>query len=297
MVKVLFVFLDLLNDPGKGGAERLVQHRSAGFADGFQTTEGPFARTILPQLTHEQGVRQHDQVHVPGLAQAIAKLTVSHAKLLLTVPMIGLRARPAMSISPHNATYFPRRPVADQNLSRFGVVAVIPDDDDPHLVVYLGDMQRAGEAPLPLVAAAQFLAVFRWNRRRQFIHAPYFPLPLDLAIELEVAHVGPRLAVPARLRVDVIQIFGVGEVAVEGEFSGDFPLADPIDQLAEQLRVVLKRLARGFTLFSLLEAAELQRIVLAAGANVIDKKVIVGDLVTFFGVVPEPPHVLDELAV
>src|SRR3972149_686853 len=93
MVKVLFVFLDLLNDPGKGGAERLVQHRSAGFADGFQTTEGPFARTILPQLTHEQGVRQHDQVHVPGLAQAIAKLTVSHAKLLLTVPMIGLLAR------------------------------------------------------------------------------------------------------------------------------------------------------------------------------------------------------------
>lgn len=40
MVKILFVFPDLLDDPGEGGEERLVQHRSAGFADGFQTTEG-----------------------------------------------------------------------------------------------------------------------------------------------------------------------------------------------------------------------------------------------------------------
>src|SRR3990170_1186259 len=144
MVKVLFVFPDLLDNPGKGGAERLVQHRSAGFADGFQTTEGPFVRTVLPQLTHEQTVRQHDQVHVPGLALAVAKLTISHAKLLLTVPMIGLRARPAISISAHDATHFPRRSVADQTLSRFGAAAMIPNDDDPNLVIHLGDMQRTG---------------------------------------------------------------------------------------------------------------------------------------------------------
>src|SRR3972149_9447279 len=105
MVKVFLMFPDLLNDPGESGAERLGEHRSAGFADGFQTTEGPLVRTVLPQLTHEQAVRQHDQVHVPGLALAVAKLTISHAKLLLTVPMIGLRARPAISIRPHNATY------------------------------------------------------------------------------------------------------------------------------------------------------------------------------------------------
>ncbi len=88
MVSVFFAVLDLLDDPGQGGAERLVQHRSAGFADGLQTTESPCTRTVLPQLTHEQAVRRHHQVHVPGLALAIAKLTVSHAKLLLTVPMI-----------------------------------------------------------------------------------------------------------------------------------------------------------------------------------------------------------------
>jgi hypothetical protein len=34
-------------------------------------------------LTHEQAVRRHDQVHVPRLALAVAKLTVSHSQLLL----------------------------------------------------------------------------------------------------------------------------------------------------------------------------------------------------------------------
>ena len=159
MVMVFFVFADLLDNPANGGAERLVKHRSAGFADGFQTTEGPFVRTILPQLTHEQAVRQHDQVHVPGLALAVAKLTISHAKLLLTVPMIGLRARPAISIGTHDATHFPRRSVADENLARFGIAAMIPNDDDPNLVVHFGDMQRTGEAPLPMIAASQWSAL------------------------------------------------------------------------------------------------------------------------------------------
>jgi len=87
------VFLDLLDDPGEGGAERFVQHCPAGFADGPQPTESPIVRTVLPQLAHEHTVRQHDQVHVPGLALAVAELTVSHAKLLLTVPMISASAR------------------------------------------------------------------------------------------------------------------------------------------------------------------------------------------------------------
>ena len=55
----------------------------------------------------------------------------------------------------------------------------------------------------------------------------------------------------------MIQILGVGEIAVEREIAGNFPLADPIDQLAEQLRVVLKRLAGGFALLAFLEAAKL----------------------------------------
>jgi hypothetical protein len=134
MVSVFPIFLDLLKGPAEGGAERLVKHRSAGFADGLQTTERPFARTILPQLTHEKTVRQHHQVHVPGLALAVAKLTISHPKLLLTVPMIGFRARPAISIRAHNATHFPRRSIRHQYLAGLGVAAMVPNDDDPNLI-------------------------------------------------------------------------------------------------------------------------------------------------------------------
>src|SRR3989304_1444484 len=36
---------------------------------------------------------------------------------------------------------------------------------------------------------------------------------------------------------------------------------------------------------------------LAAGANVVDEQVVMGDLVAVLGVVPKPAHVLDELAV
>ncbi len=39
--------------------------------------ERPFLRTALLQLAHEQTVRQHDQVHVPGLALGITQLTIT----------------------------------------------------------------------------------------------------------------------------------------------------------------------------------------------------------------------------
>ena len=142
------------------------------------------------------------------------------------------------------------------------------------------------------------LAVFRRESTPPVPSARHtFALPLDLAVELQVAHVAPRPAEAVLLGVDVVEVLGVGEVAVEREIAGNFPLAHPIDQLAEQLRVVLERLAGGLALLALLEAAELQRIMLAAGANVIDEQVVVGDLVALLGVVPKPAHVLDELAV
>ncbi len=72
---------DLLDGPGQCGPEGLAEHCPTGFADGRQPTEGPILRMALLELAHEQAVRQHDQVHVPCLALAVAKLTVSHAKL------------------------------------------------------------------------------------------------------------------------------------------------------------------------------------------------------------------------
>src|SRR5262249_60767459 len=89
---------DLLDGPREGRPQVLLEHRSTGFADGHQPMECPFLRTALLQLAHEQAVRQHDQVHVPGLALEITQLTVTQPELLLAVPMKGLRARPPMAV-------------------------------------------------------------------------------------------------------------------------------------------------------------------------------------------------------
>ena len=92
----LLPFGDLFDRPGERRPQGLFEHRPTGFADGHQPMERPFFRTALLQLAHEQTVRQHDQVHVPGLALDITQLTVAQSELLLAVPMKGLRPCPAM---------------------------------------------------------------------------------------------------------------------------------------------------------------------------------------------------------
>jgi hypothetical protein len=66
------VFLDMLDRPADRGTERLSQDRSTGFADGRQLLVRPFLRMALPQLLHQETVRYHHQVHVPGLALAVS---------------------------------------------------------------------------------------------------------------------------------------------------------------------------------------------------------------------------------
>ena len=154
----------------------------------------PVFRTALLELAHEQTVRQHDQVHVPCLALAVAKLTVSHAKLLLAVPMIGLRACPAISIAADDAPHFPAYSIGDENLTGLLVSSIIPDDHDSHLVIHVGNANRAGEVPLPLVAAADFFASFGRDRRGELFGLQFFAPNSDLAVELQVAHITARLS-------------------------------------------------------------------------------------------------------
>ena len=113
----------LLDRPGECRTQGLPAHRPTGFADGHQPMESPFLRTALPQLTHEQTVRQHDQVHVPGLALDITQLTVTQPKLLLAVPMECLRTRPAISVHPHDPTHLPGDTIRHQDLAAPLVVA------------------------------------------------------------------------------------------------------------------------------------------------------------------------------
>src|SRR5262245_47630379 len=61
--------------------------------------------------------------------------------------------------------------------------------------------------------------------------------------------------------------------------------------------MVLERGLPGLALLLLLEAAELQGEVLAGGADVVGDQIVVGDLVAFLRVVPEPADVLDARAV
>src|SRR5690242_6706956 len=117
--------------------------------------ERPLLRTALLQLAHEQAVRQHDQVHVPGLALDVTQLTVTQPELLLAVPMGGLCTRPAMPVHPHDPTHPPGDPVGHQDLDRLRVLAMLPEGHDPHLVLDVGNPDRRREIPLPLVPDPQ----------------------------------------------------------------------------------------------------------------------------------------------
>src|SRR3954465_16077634 len=136
---------DLLDRPGERRTQGLLRHRSTGLADGHQPMECPLLRTALLQLAHEQTVRRHDQVDVPGLALDITQLTITQPELLLAVPMERLRARPAMPVHPHDPTHLPGAPIRPQDLATRFVIAVMPQDHHPYLVLHLGDAHRRRE--------------------------------------------------------------------------------------------------------------------------------------------------------
>src|SRR4051812_15342218 len=174
--------------------------------------ERPLLRTALPQLAHEQAVRQHDQVHVPGLALVVTQLTVAQPELLLAVPMEGLRTRPALPVHPHDPTRLPGDPVRHQDLAALLVIAVMPQDDDPYLVPHIGDANRRREIPLATVADPHLLAVRSRDRGRQVAGLEDPALPLQLAVDLQIADVAPWPPEPIPLAVDVVEHLGTGEV-------------------------------------------------------------------------------------
>src|ERR1019366_463736 len=95
---------------------------------------------------------------------------------------------------------------------------------------------------------------------------------------------------------NVVKDFGIGEVVVEGESAGYLALANPIDQLDAQLRMIHEGLYQNLTTGLRAKTAERQRIVLAVGADVVDEKIILSDFVAFLGVIPEVTCVGDEVA-
>src|SRR5512135_1676142 len=192
----------------------------------------PHPSSDRPVFGTTETVRQHDQVHVPGLALDITQLTVAHPKLLLAVPMKGLRPCPAMPVHPHDPTHLPGDPIRHQDLDARLIVTIPPEDHDPNLVLHIGDAHRHGEVPLPLVPDPQFLPVRRRDRRRQLTRLDRLSLPLQLAVGLQVTDVAPGPSELIHLPMDVVEDLGAGEVTVHGEFTGDLAVTYPVDQLA-----------------------------------------------------------------
>ena len=205
MVRRLIFLGDFCDGPFKGCPESFDCHRATGLANGRQPRECPVLRTVLLQLENEEAVRQHDQVHVPGLALAIAKLTTSHPQTLLSVPMECLSACPPTSITSHDASDFPSRAVGHENLARLRISAVVPEYDDPHFLVRTGNANATCEVPLAGITPTKFLAALASDRSCKLVETSNPSSILHFAVELHVADVGARLTVSVTLRMYVVQ--------------------------------------------------------------------------------------------
>ena len=297
MLRFSRIIGDLLHGPDEGGAQGLRGNSAAGLADGRQPLDCPFFRVGLLELFHQKIVRQHHQVHVPRLALATAKLTVSHAQLLFSVAVKSFCPCPTVTIGLKNSLDFQTSTVRYEHLGQRFIPTVVPNQDDPYRMFDLRQTDRGREVPLTIVATPQLLAVLTRYRRSEVSNANALAADFELAIGLEVSDVGSRFARLVFVFMDVVEVLGTGKIAVKREIARNVALTNPVDQLAEQHAVVLERFASRFALLAFLEAAKLQRIVLTTRADIVDKQIIVGDLVPILGVVPKPADVLDSFAV
>ena len=167
------VLLHAVDHPVDRPAQCLAQHRPTGLADGRQPFERPRTRTVTAQLSHQNAVRQEDQVHVaaPGsLAATLTEMTIAPLPgVLLAVPVEALGALPSPAVHTENAGAFPLCSVGHEYLSRGFVAAMFPQNDDPQRVIHAVDADGFGEVPLFVAVDLDELAIFGWDQRRQFL--------------------------------------------------------------------------------------------------------------------------------
>ena len=262
-LKIPAVILDPVDHPGDRIAEGFSQHRHTGLAYGRQAFLCPLTRTALPQLVHQNAMRQEDHVQVPGLAPAVPELTVAHAQMLLAVPMEALCASPAATINPQYPRNLPMGAIADENLFRLFAFMFIPEDNHPDLMVHVGDANAFGEVPLPQTVDHHRFTSFGVDLAGQFIGSDLLALENDLTVEFQVAYVGPVIS------VNMVEIFGAGEVTVEGEVTGDVSCYHPVNQPANVFIVIDKFDTFFLAMLTFDEPVELQRVVFAGGTDII----------------------------
>ena len=150
-------------------------------------------------------------------ALAVAQLTVSHSQLLLPIAVKGFRATPTFAVSLNNAVDFPMGAVGNQHFGQLGVAAVSPYQDDPHRMFDLGQADGRGEVPLAIITAAQLLAIFRLDRRRKLVDLDRMATHFQIAIGFQVADIGPRFSPGILLAIYMVQVLGIGKIAVKRE--------------------------------------------------------------------------------
>src|SRR6202140_5367456 len=180
---------------------------------------------------------------MPCLALATAELAISHAQFLFAVAVKGFRACPTLSVGVQDAFDFPTRAIGYQDLGHGLITTLAPQEDDPHGMLHLRQADPGGVVPLALVAATQFPTLFAGNRRGPLVRSDRLAADLQLAIGLQIADVGPRIAPPVQLAVDVVEVLRTGKIAVKREIAGNLVLADPVNQLAKQSAMVLELFA------------------------------------------------------
>jgi hypothetical protein len=95
----------------------------------------------------------------------------------------------------------------------------------------------------------------------------------------------------------MVEDLGAGEVTIPGEVAEEVAVTRPVDPLAAQDGLVAERFLQRLADLLLAEEAELSRVVLAAGADVIEEQGVLGDLVRLLGVIPVPSGIGKEQAV
>src|SRR5215217_6754557 len=225
---------ELIHNPIDHMRQGLGFHRTTGFANGRQRPPSPVLRTTLLQRAHEETIRCTDEINVAGLPLAAAHLTVPQPQLLLAVPMKGLGASPAMPIHQHYTNHFPPQTITHQGFTRVLVVSLTPKQNDPHGMPDVRDPHLLAEIPiLPGPYAYGFLRC-PGNLPRHVLELLLLPPIHDLAVELQVANIGPLFT------LEMIQHFRAREVTIEGKIPWNLPLHRIIDQLDTQLGVVFK---------------------------------------------------------
>lgn len=242
--------------PGKGLAKDFTHDGTTGLADGHQVCVSLLESTVVLEVAHQRGVRQDNEVHVPGLASPVPELTLAHAQLLLPVSVKGLCPCPASLVDLQDPVSFPVGAVGDEHLARLLGICLRPQHQKPHRMGHSWNANGLGEIPLGLTRNRE-LGPHQWCEGCDPIaHRDFLSTDYNRSVALQVANVA------ALFGVDVVQNGCIGEVAIEGEVAWDLFGNHPVNQFLGQGGVILEG-AFLVTLVTLAEAAEVEWVVFA----------------------------------